>query len=108
LLTNNAFLKRLNNEDYDVDQCLQPYRNPTRYPGFFNKPKPNLTRNFETQTQPKPEFQNLTQPRKTGFILGYFTKKIYQVVKFSRKFHQKKNFIQTVFATWSTIEEFHG
>ncbi len=57
------------------EQCLQPYRNPTRNPGFFNKPNPNLTRNFKTQTQPKPEIENLTQPKKTGFILGCFLKK---------------------------------
>jgi hypothetical protein len=31
-------------------QCLQPYRNPTRNPGFFKKPNPTSTRNFETQT----------------------------------------------------------
>jgi hypothetical protein len=60
-------------------QCLQPYRNPTRNPGFFNKPNPNLTRNFETQIQPKPEFENLTQPGKTGFILGCFSKKNFQI-----------------------------
>jgi hypothetical protein len=42
---------------------------------FFKKPNPNLTRNFKTQTQPKPEFENLTQPKKTGFILGCFSKK---------------------------------
>jgi hypothetical protein len=23
-------------------QCLQPYRNPTRNPGFFNKPNPKF------------------------------------------------------------------
>jgi hypothetical protein len=68
---------------------MTPYRNPTRNPGFFNKPNPNLTRNFKTQTQLKPEFENLTQPKKTGFILGCFSKKIFQILaKFSRKFHQ--------------------
>ncbi len=106
-------------------QCLQPYRNPTRNPGFFKKPNLNLTRNFKTQTQPKTEFENLTQPKKTGFILGCFAKKIFQIYypNFQENFTKKKffriiffilNFIQTFFATqgcmvkpWSTIEDIH-
>jgi hypothetical protein len=51
------------------------------------------TQNFKTQTQPKTEFENLTQPKKAGFILGCFSKKIFQILaKISRKLHQKKFF----------------
>jgi hypothetical protein len=32
----------------------------------------NLTRNFETQTQPKPEFENLTKPKKPGLFWVVF------------------------------------
>jgi hypothetical protein len=82
---------------------------PNPKPGFFNKPNSNLTRNFKTQTQPKPGFENLTQPKKTGFILGCFSKKIFS--NFSQIFKKTspkkifrinffiKNFIQTFFAT---------
>ncbi len=79
---------------YSYCQCLQPYRNPTQNPGFFNKPNLNLTRNFKTQTQPKPEFENLTQPKKNRVYFGLFFKvKFFKSSpNFQENFTQKKFF----------------
>ncbi len=76
---------------------------PNPKPGFFQKtqpkPNPNLTRNFKTQTQPKTEFENLTQPKKNRVYFGLFFKEnFFQILaKFSRKFHKKKIFFGLIF-----------
>jgi hypothetical protein len=80
-----------------TNQCLQPYRNSTRNPGFFRKPNPNLTRNFKTQTQPKAEFENLTQPKKNRVNFGLFFKENFS--NFSQIFRKisTKNFFFQIY-----------
>ncbi len=86
------------------------------------KPNPNLTQNFKIQTQPKTEFENLTQPKKNRVYFWLFFKENFSnLSQIFKKISPKKiffrinffikNFIQTFFATyratWSTIEDIH-
>jgi hypothetical protein len=77
-----------------LTQCLQPFQNP----GFFKKPNPNLTRNFKTQTQPKTEFENLTQPKKNRVYFGLFFKENFlNHSQLFKKISPKKNIFGLIF-----------
>jgi hypothetical protein len=64
----------------------------------FSK-KPNLTRNFKTQTQPKTEFEILTQPKKNRVYFGLFFKEKFSNLSqiFKKKKLTNKSFCGLIF-----------